>query len=130
MIELLAVIVVLGLLVGIASVNVNSYVKSSNKETLRIAMDNLNDAAVSYAINKLTITDACAFTTDPTSLDAKMGSCTQNLVTVKTLKDEGYFTDNKDTCGETSQILMYKYHDTTYDTYEIRAFVPSNACEG
>lgn len=129
--ELLAVIVVLGVLISITTTNVYKYINTSTEETLQIARDNLGDAAISYAINNLSIVDDCAITTIPTSLDVSVPSgCTKNLVTVKVLKDKGFFTDNKSTCKETSQVLVYKYHDTTYNTYDIKAFVPDSACEG
>ena len=130
LIELLAVIVVLGILISIAATNVYKYINSASAETLKVARDNLNDAAVSYALNNVNIVDDCALTTTPTNFDVSLqNGCTKNLVTVKILKDNGFFTDDKNICKETSEVLIYKYHDTTYNTYDMKAFVPDSACE-
>ena len=131
LVELLAVIAIIAVLATVATSNVFKSIATSKEKELVIARNGLNDAAISYGINNLSISDNCSLSTIPESFTVTLPSgCQKNLVTVKVLKDTGFFTDDKTLCAETNQVMIYKYHDTKYNTYEIRAFVPSNACEG
>lgn len=131
LVELLAVIAIIGVLVTIAATNVFKTIATSKDKSLEIARNSLNDAAISYAINNLSIDNNCSLSSVPDSFSVALPKgCTKNLVTVKTLKDKGFFTDDKTLCGESNQVLIYKYHDTTYNTYELRAFIPDDTCEG
>ena len=130
LVELLAVITVLGILLTLAATNVYKYINDSKVKSVTIARNSLNDASVSYALNYLNISDSCAINYIPSSLDITMPTgCTKNIVTVKTLKDKQLFTDDKSLCSESSQILVYKYYDPTYKTYDIYAYIPDSVCK-
>ena len=77
--ELLGVIVVLSIIVSIAGLSVISVMNKAKNKTFAEMTDNLKDAAKTcYLDNELDYT---------------------NCDTVKELKDNGYFEDNKDYCN-------------------------------
>ncbi|MBE6161904.1 MAG: type II secretion system protein [Firmicutes bacterium] len=91
LVELLAVIAVLGIIIGIATMNVISAINKSKSETQKEMIGNLKEAAVSYAVDhnyKITksSTDDCFKNSD---------TC---VISVDTLKNNGYFEDNKGYC--------------------------------
>jgi prepilin-type N-terminal cleavage/methylation domain-containing protein len=131
LVELLAVIVILGMLATLVTTNVVKYINSSKEQTNKLALNNLKDAAITYGLDKLNIAKACALTSIPDSYNPSYpNGCAANLISVKDLKDAGYFTDDKKVCSETGQILIYRYHDVTYDTYEIKVYIADSVCEG
>ena len=129
--ELLAVIAIIAVLATVATTNIFKSIATSNEKSLEIAKNSLNDAAISYGINSLDISDNCSLTFMPDSFDVSLpAGCQKNLITIKELKDKGFFTDDKTLCAEDNKVMIYKYHDATYNTYELRAFVPDSSCKG
>src|SRR5574344_720890 len=127
LIELLAVIVILGFLITMASVNIAKYINSSKEKAASISKEDLEDAAITYGLDKLTILDNCALTSLPTSTKPTMPSsdCKANTVTVKYLKTEGFFSDPKGVCDENGSVLVYKYKhvEDSKAYYDIKAYV-------
>ena len=131
LVELLAVIAIIAVLATVATTNIFKSIATSKEKSLEIARNGLNDAAISYGINSLDISNTCSLSVMPDSFNVSLPTgCQKNLVTVKELKDKGFFTDDKTLCAENNQVLIYKFHDTTYNTYELRAFVPDSSCQG
>jgi prepilin-type N-terminal cleavage/methylation domain-containing protein len=129
LIELLAVIAVLGVILTIATTNVYRYLSDSKVRLSNIARNSLNDAGISYALNYANISNACAITFIPDSLDINVANgCSKVIVTVKELKDKNLFSDDKETCNESSQILVYKYLDPTYNSYDYYTYIPDSVC--
>lgn len=84
--ELLGVIVVLSIIVSIAGLSVISVMNKAKNKTFAEMTDNLKDAAKTcYLDNELK---------------------QENCDTVKKLKDNGYFEDNKDYCDNTITITI------------------------
>lgn len=83
--ELLGVIVVLSIIVSIAGLSVISVMNKAKNKTFAEMTDNLKDAAKTCYLDNLD------------NLDKE--SAAKNCNTVKQLKDNGYFEDNKDYCA-------------------------------
>ena len=97
--ELLGVIVVLSIIVSIAGLSVISVMNKAKNKTFNEMTDNLKDAAKTcYLDNEL----------DKTNCD-----------TVKKLKDNGYFEDNKDYCGNDIIISFSENSDDYSDDYQV-----------
>lgn len=93
--ELLGVIVVLSIIVSIAGLSVVSVMNKAKNKTFAEMTDNLKDAAKTcYLDNEL----------DATNCD-----------TVKELKDNGYFEDNKSYCNNDISISFSE----TSDDYQV-----------
>lgn len=93
--ELLGVIVVLSIIVSIAGLSVISVMNKAKNKTFAEMTDNLKDAAKTcYLDNELDAT---------------------NCNTVKKLKDNGYFEDNKDYCDNDITISFIE----TRDDYQV-----------
>lgn len=97
--ELLGVIVVLSIIVSIAGLSVISVMNKAKNKTFAEMTDNLKDAAKTcYLDNELDAT---------------------NCNTVKELKDNGYFEDNKDYCDNDITISFSKNSDDYSDDYQV-----------
>ena len=93
--ELLGVIVVLSIIVSIAGLSVISVMNKAKNKTFAEMTDNLKDAAKTcYLDNELDAT---------------------NCNTVKKLKDNGYFEDNKDYCDND---IFISFNETK-DDYQV-----------
>lgn len=102
--ELLAVIVVLAILIGIASqVSINLIAKSRQK-TAEEMEETLKDAAITYYIDCL----------------EKQNSCSKT-VSVSYLKENGFFDDSKNIC-KNEQIIINE------DNNDYDAVVPKDTC--
>ena len=140
LIELLAVIVILAILAILGTTAVVSIIHSSNENANKMAMKNLEDAAITYGLEKLFLADKCAlnYVVDDSNYSrvAMPSGCDKKMVTVKYLIDNGYFTDNKNSCDKNKQVFIYKYHYVTHDNltnenkdiYDTKAYLPKNIC--
>ena len=129
LVELLAVIVILAFLILFAVLNIIGFITDSKNKANEIMATNLADAAVSYSLNKLFIPDKCALPNEIKDNNVTMPSgCTKNTVTVKELVTQNFFTDDKYKCKRDTEIIIYKYYNPSYNTYEIKAYVPDGTC--
>lgn len=131
LVELLAVIVILALLAIVAGVSVLSIMKKATSNTNDIVVKNLEDAAITYGLDKLNIPNSCAVNFVLTDInDLAVPSNCITKITVKKLKDEGYFTDTKNVCKETVNIGIYKFvsvYKSNY-YYDIKVVIPYGVC--
>lgn len=131
LVELLATIAVLAVLISVATIGITKYMNEAKYKTVEIAKNNLEDAAITYGLDKLFISDLCAIDYEPESTNISLPSgCQKNLVTVGSLKTNNYFTDNKNVCEENGVVLIYKYKhiEDSKTYYDIKAFVDNNLC--
>ena len=139
--ELIGVITVLAILITFASINIFKYIKESRQKVSDIAIKNIEDSALSYANKNIFIEDKCAINTivDDSNISSitMPSGCSKKYVTVSTLINESYFTDNKGSCNTSKKVLVYKYYYDNYDNvlktskriYETKAYVPSDTCK-
>lgn len=100
--ELLGVIVVLSIIVSIAGLSVISVMNKAKNKTFAEMTDNLKDAAKTCYLDNLD------------NLDKE--SVAKNCGTVKKLKDNGYFEDNKDYCNN---VTIYFSETSDGDDYQV-----------
>ena len=133
LVELLAVIVILALLAIVAGVSVSSIMKKATSNTNDIVVKNLEDAALTYGLDKLNIPNSCAIDFELGSIYSLGPNTPASCITkikVKKLKDEGYFKDDKKICDENKEISIYKYvhYVSGKAYYDLRASIPTNTC--
>lgn len=134
LVELLAVIVVLAILIGIATPNVIGLLRKQKDNTTNIVLTNLNDAAVSYAkeqisLNKLHLSSCNFEINDENTAKANLnqGKKCVKAYNIGVLKSNGTFEDKQSSCDKNKNVYIYKYNNGNYD--EIKAFVPDDACQ-
>lgn len=133
LVELLAVIVILALLATVAVPNVVSILKKEKQNTDEIAVTNLNDAAISYAKEQISLQklhlNSCNFTIGDVNTAALNASGNNKCVVVyqvSFLQQNGAFDDKRKSCDSNANIYVYKYNNGKYD--ELRTFIPANTC--
>ena len=134
LVELLAVIVVLAILITVATPNIMGLLNKEKDKTSDIVVNNLKDAAVSYAKEQISLKklhlSSCTFeikdeNTAKNNISAG-GKCVK-AYSVNDLKNNGTFEDKQSSCDKNKNIYIYKYNNGNYD--EIKAFVPDDACQ-
>ena len=129
LVELLAVIVLLGILITVAVPAVLRSLEGAVEETDKKAREYAMDAALTYGISKLKL-PSCANGFVPTNESSTSNAGCLKKVTVKFLKDNAYFTDNAENCKENAEILIYNYYlDNGVDKVnEYRVWAPDDIC--
>ncbi len=129
LVEVIAVIAIIGLLVVIATSSVSKYLTSSRESVKESSLKDAQDAALSYALT-LFIPDSCAYTGSKSIDESNYSSytlptgCTKQTITVQELIDKQYFKDNGNLLKRSGQIIIYKHKVGTQ--YEVKAFAPKN----
>ena len=137
--ELIAVIAIVGLLIVIATTAVAPWMISSKEQTAEMTLKNLEDAAVTYALDKLFIPDDCAIDyivdKDHPKFN-KPSKCTLAASTfeiqVKSLIDNGYFKDDAKKVDRGDKVIIYKYKTkkpkSALDCYSGSNFIDKKEC--
>lgn len=133
LVELLAVIVVLAILIGIATPNVIGLLRKQKDNTTNIVLTNLNDAAVSYAkeqisLNKLHLSSCDFEIKDENTAKANLnqGKKCVKAYNIGVLKNNGTFEDKQNSCDSAKDIYAYNYSNGNYS--EIKTFIPNDTC--
>ena len=134
LVELLAVIVVLAILITVATPNIMGLLNKEKDKTSDIVVNNLKDAAVSYAKEQISLKklhlSSCTFEINAVNTATanlnKGGKCVTSY-SVDVLKKNGTFEDKAGTCKTNGTVYIYKYNNNNYD--EIKAYVPDNVCK-
>lgn len=133
LVELLAVIVVLAILIGIATPNVIGLLRKQKDKTTDIVLTNLNDAAVSYAkeqisLNKLHLSSCDFEIKDENTAKANLnqGKKCVKAYNIGVLKNNGTFEDKQNSCDSNKEIYVYNYSNVNYT--EIKTFIPDDTC--
>jgi len=107
--ELLAVIVILGLLVTIAGVNIANVMNTSKRQTNEMILKNAEDAALTYALNSMFIPNDCAVndTINDSNVSSITSSC-KKTVTIDDLIKGGYFKDDANKLKKDGSVVVYK----------------------
>ena len=131
LVELLVVIVVLAILVGIATPNILGILKENENKTTEIVKKNLEDAAVSYAKEQISLgkikLSSCPKNVEVTVNNYSSYTSCAVKYTVKSLKDNGIFTDKSKSCNDNKSVVVYKFNNGSYD--ELRASLQDSICD-
>ena len=109
--ELLAVIVITGLLVTIAGVNIANVMNNSKRQTNEMILKNAEDAALTYALNSAFISNDCAVSNvindSNVSTEFTDSSCKKE-VSIEALIKGGYFKDDAKKLKTDGKVVIYK----------------------
>lgn len=129
LIEVLAVLVVLGILIAIAVPNVIKIIGKQQDTVTEHALKDLKDAAVSYASANVFL-KACADGFEPSSINStSVNGCTVKL-SVEELVKKQYFRDDSNHCNHSAYVLVYRYINKKNgnDIDEFRAYADESIC--
>jgi prepilin-type N-terminal cleavage/methylation domain-containing protein len=131
LVELLAVIGILAIIITVSTTMVFTLMRKSKEKIAEEMYSSVVDAALTYSLSNLKL-QKCSiefskevFEDEDISGFSSDSTCAK-IVTIKTLKDEGFFIDDKDYCDEDSEVLVYRYNDG--ENSEYKAYVSSNVC--
>ena len=117
LIELIAVISILGLLMTLAATSITKTLNESKENLLQEQIKSLKDTAITYVSNKKYYFKVCPDTFNPAKTTTKDKNCYVKL-TVSELINEGLFKDDKHICKEDKKIVVYRKKDGSYDSLE------------
>lgn len=132
--ELIAIIVIIGILSLIVVPNVVSYIRNAQETSKEEILRNVKDAALDYAMEnskKSTfIPNNCAvdyIVTDDKPLNLPSG-CSRVSVSVETLVSNNYYKDDAKKLKRDGTITIYKYKYTNNgkDFYDLKAYASEN----
>lgn len=128
LVELLATVVILGVLITIASFSATAMINNAKKKAGSLAVSNLKEAAITYyKQNNIKLSKCTAgFTADGDNTSSCITSA--NEITVNTLIEAGVFTDTKNTCDKNATVTVYRYVDPDSGIDELRSYVDDYAC--
>lgn len=117
LIELIAVISILGLLMTLAATSITKTLNESKENLLQEQIKSLKDTAITYVSNKKYYFKVCPDTFNPAKTTTNDKNCYVKL-TVAELINEGLFKDDKHICKEDKKIVVYRKKDGSYDSLE------------
>lgn len=128
LVELLATVVILGVLITIASFSATVMINNAKKKAGSLAVTNLKEAAITYyKQNNIKLTKCNeGFMVDGDNTSSCITSA--NEITVKELIEAGAFTDTKNICDKNATVTVYRYVDEDSGTDELKSYVDDYAC--
>ena len=141
LVEILAVIALLGVLITFATTSVLRYVNDSRKSATQTSFKEVEDAALSYGL-KLFIPNSCAVSniiTKESELSLPSG-CSKVTVKVSELINQNLLKDTSNVLDKSKSVVLYKHKTLKtghtnisdcntkpeYCNYELKAFVPKD----
>lgn len=125
LVELLAVIAILGILMTVAGVSVIA-VLNNQRNTLGLNMErDLKEAAISYVQEKSIYLKTCSSSFNPQNPSSSESSC-YKVITAKEIISLGLFEDNKDYCKKEEKIIVYKENIGSYKDFSV--YMPDKMC--
>ncbi len=134
LVELLAVIAIIGGLITFASMSVLNLIETSKTETLKKAREAVLDGALTYALREVNL-DVCSNGFAPNNVNAvdPNGKRCIAKISVKDLKQKAYVTDNSNTCSEDAIVVIYNSYLKMQDGMplgEFKVWAADDICKG
>ncbi len=126
LVELIAVISLLGLLMVVAATSVSKTLTESKNNLLEEQVKSLKDTAITYVTNKKYYFKACSDTFNPENITAKDKNC-YRIVSISELVTSGLFENKNNICKEDKDIIVYRKTSGSYDSLE--TYLESDTCE-
>lgn len=133
-VELLAVIVIIAVVAMVGGSSVLNILNRTQKETAKEMRENLKEVALSYAFENVHIAKCSKEFSKEMFVDNNVANLNKpenanciTRITVKTLKDEGLFQDNRGHCKEEDNVVIYRYQDE-YGNSEYKAYASDTTC--
>ena len=126
LVELIAVISLLGLLMVTAATSVSKTLTESKNSLLEEQVKSLKDTAITYVTNKKYYFKVCPDTFNPEKITAKDKNCYRK-VSISELVAEGLFENKNNICKTKKDIIVYRKTSGSYDSLE--TYLESGTCE-
>lgn len=125
-VELLAVVAILGILTALGTMSVIKILKN-NEETLAGKMEtDLKDAAIAYIqSNKITL-KKCSTSFKPEDPSTYENGC-YRILKISEIIDTGHFTDSQNHCNREETIVVYKLNHGEYA--DLSAYAKEGICK-
>ena len=123
LVELLAVIAILGILLTVSGTAVFAVLNSSQEKLLAEQIKGLEDAAISYAISDGKYLENCPADFDPANPSDE--DCYMK-VSIKELVDIQFFENKNDLCDINSNVIVYQVKSG--NTSELKGYVQEGIC--
>lgn len=119
LVELLAVVVILGTIATVATVSVFGIIDKQKESLLKEQIANLKDAAQSYYIKSKKYLEVCPSSSNPTSLMAMPESSLKcgMKISVLELINKNFFENKNNICDSSKSVLIYKASATDINVY-------------
>ena len=130
LVEVIAVVVILGILVTFASPYVIKYIDSSKESTKQQSLQDTEDAAISYGLTQF-IPESCAVSSKVTKPSDIPSGCDYS-VTIQELIDKQLLKDTAKVLDRNAKVYIYKLRTTNEikTSYEVKAYVSESAYIG
>lgn len=130
LVEVIAVIVILGILVTFAAPNVFKYIDSSKDSTKQQSLQDTEDAAITYGLTQF-IPESCAVSSKVTKPSDIPSGCDYS-VTIQELIDKQLLKDTAKVLDRSAKVYIYKLRSTNEikTTYEVKAYVSESVYKG
>ena len=119
LVELLAVVVILGTIATVATFSVFGIIDKQKESLLKEQIANLKDAAQSYYIKSKKYLEVCPSSSNPTSLMAMPESSLKcgMKISVSELINKNFFENKNNICDSSKSVLIYKASTTDINVY-------------
>lgn len=131
LVELLAVIAVLGIVITAATTSVLVILDKARKGISKEMQGSLKDVAITYVIDSAHL-QKCpiqfskdVYEKNDISKLSQNSACAQKILVQELIK-AGVFEDKKGYCASTDFVVVYRYNDGTSSEY--KAYISDNAC--
>jgi len=125
LVEILAVIAIIGVLITLASTSVVSIMNREKKKLASEMQKNLENAAVAYLQSEKITLRNCSTSFNPENPNTSERNCYREVLVEDIIKS-GLLTDDGKYCDRTKKVLVYRYKNAEYSDY--RAFVKEGTC--
>ena len=132
LIELIAVIAVLGIIITISAASVSGVMKKAKDKASEEIRANLREAAITYSLSEYKLQKCSESFSKEVYENKNITNYSSNTncavqISVATLKEEGFFEDSKNYCLDTDMVMVYRYKNG--ENSEYKAYVSDTACK-
>ncbi len=131
LIEVLAVIVIIGILATVGGASVFTVLDSQKKELAKEQVASLKDTAITYVESKKWYLRDCPNTFDEKNPDEAQKNICYKEVTVQQIIDADFFENKSNLCDTTKKIIVYKKKYTTAEGNafsELKSYTSDDIC--
>ena len=131
LVEVLAVIAVLGILMTVAGIGVTRIINDSRNKLIEDQLKSLGDTALNYVAQEDFFFEACPAGFDPKSPTTSLKNKCYREVTVASLIQSGLFDNSNEVCDQSKFVLVYRagvYSSGKLAYSNMVSYVPEGTC--
>ena len=132
LVEVLAVVTILGILMSVAGIAVTQIINKSRNQLIEDQIKSLGDTALNYVANENYFFDACPKGFNPASPTTSLKNKCYREVTVASLIQSGLFDNKNEVCDPNKFVRVYR--EGVYDNAgkllysNMLSYVPEGTC--